>query len=210
MTGFAFNMAGETAARVASAYSQPPNVWANTGQILSVGGAMLQAVGSYYAARSAKVQAKSIALSLEFEQSMAAQNARVAEDDAAAILDDAQEQIAFLGMQVGQEKATLRTQSGARNVQGNAGSAAEVQASKELMKQIDSLTINRNAVRAANARRMQAVNQRNQGLMAGVGAANARASARAISAPAAAIAPLLGGAADYANRSASSYYGRRR
>lgn len=166
-------------------------------------GTFVSAIGAGFAAQAQKDQAKAQALSLEFQQSMANRNARLAEEDAQAILAAGRSQVAQLTAQRGQEKARKRVSAAARGVTG--ASVQEILATEDLVKEIDAMTINRNAVRAAGQARRGAVNASNQGLLAGVSAGNLRRTARTISPLAAFSSESLAGAGRFA-----AAYGRRR
>lgn len=150
------------------------------GMILAIVGAASTAIGSFYEAKSAQYKLKSEALSLEYQQSVSNMNARAAEEQAQQILEAGQKQIGQYTMRAGAEKASQEASLAARGIQAGVGSAAEHVASSDIIKEIDTMTINVNAVRAANAARMQAVNYRNQGAFAGLSARSARSSARTI------------------------------
>lgn len=177
-----------------------PSAYANVGPLLSIGGALMSSIGAFYAAKSQQTQFKSQALSLEFEQSMAALNALQAEQDAQATLRAGQQEIGQLGLRSAQERGSVRASQGASGVQAGVGNAAEVQASMRLAQEMDALTINANAIRAAGARRTQATNARNEGLLAGVSARNLRGSARSINPYMAANASLLSNAGTVASQ----------
>lgn len=164
------------------------------GTVMMGVGALTSAIGAYYGAQLAKLQAKSGALNAEFEASMSALNARNAERDAQSILEAGQREQALRGLLSAQEKADILVSSASRGVQAGAGNAAEIRASAELAKQLDMIAINANSVRAANERRTQAVGFLNQSSMASTNARNLRASGRSISPSLLAATSLLGGA----------------
>lgn len=172
---------------------------ATAGGILSIFGALNGAIGSFYAARSQQSQLRSQALSFEHEQFMANLNARNAETEAQEILRAGEQQIGIASLQAAQAKGSFAADVGARGVRAGDGSAAEIAASMELAKRLDAAALNTSAIRAAGAARMGGVNARNRGLLAGVSAQNARASARSIQPGVAASTSLLGGAGQVAN-----------
>lgn len=179
----------------------------NTGGWLQVSGALMGAIGAFYAADSAKHQLKSQALAAEFEQSMSAINARNAEADAQSVLEAGAQEIAQVTAQYGQEKAALQASTASRGVVSGVGSAAELAASVELAKQVDALTINKNRVRAAGQARMRAADMRSRGLLAGTSANNLRSSAGSINPYLAGSGSLLSAAGNVA---ATYAYNRRR
>ena len=160
------------------------------GAITQIGGAITQEISRYYQAKQAQYEAKSKASAMRFQADMANVSASMAVEDAASILEAGQQQKAQLTMRAGLEMAQELTRQGARGVRIGAGSAAETQASLELIKEIDAYNIDSNALRQSQARRMQAVNLRAQGLLGGVSAQNIEAMSRTASTG----ATLLGGA----------------
>ena len=176
------------------------------GLAAQITGGFMDAIGGFFAAQAQKDVLKSQALSAEFQASMANLNARQAEIDAQSILAAGRQQVGQLTMQRGQEKSSKKVSAAARGVVGNVGSAAEIMATEDLVKEIDAMTINRNTVRAAGQARMQATNQRNQSLLAGVSAGNLRRTAGSISPAAAFNSASMAGA----GRFAASYARSRR
>lgn len=148
------------------------------GLITQVGGLISQEISSYYQAKVAQYEAKSKASAMRFQADMANINASMAMEDAASILEAGQQQKAQLTMRAGLEMAQELTRQGARGIQIGAGSAAETQASLELIKEIDAYNIDSNALRQSQARRMQAVNLRTQGLFGRVSARSFEEAAR--------------------------------
>lgn len=177
------------------------------GLILGIFGAVNSAIGTFYEARSAKNAFKAQALTLEFEQTQANANARLAEQDAQAEIQAGHDELARMTLAAGQEKASATVREAARGVVSGVGSAAEVQATRELMKQIDSMTINANATRAAGAMRIRGANMSGRAGLLGASAENARASGRLLRPGAAAGASLLSSAGPVAS-SAARYYAR--
>lgn len=182
------------------------NTLADVGAVLQVAGVLQSAIGAFAAAENAKSQLKSQALSMEFERSISAINARAAEAEAESIMEAGAQEIGAVTAQYGQQKAAAKASTAAAGIRGT-GSAAEVQASIELAKRVDAYTINVNRVRAAQAARTQATDQRNRSLLAGVSATNLRSSANSVNPWAAAGGSLLSGAGQVA--STWAYRGRR-
>lgn len=150
------------------------------GMTAQIAGSVIGAVGAFYAAQSQKDQIKSQALNAEHASRMAAISARQAETDALAIMSAGRYEIARMSMAAGQRKAQTRVSAASRGVVGNVGSAAEVQASEDIVKEMDINTINRNTVRAAGQARVRGTNARNQSLLSGVSAGNLRRTAGTI------------------------------
>lgn len=155
-----------------------------------LGGMLLQAVGSYYGVRSQQLGLRSAAMDLEFQGYIADLNARQAEREADAEILAGQQQAALVSLERGQEKASQRTSEAAAGVGGRSG--AEVRASIEFAKQIEVHGINLNTIARASARRMQAVDQRNQEAMSRVSAGNLRRTSGTMSAWGTTLTSLLG------------------
>jgi hypothetical protein len=166
------------------------------GLIIGAFGAINSAIGSYFAAQSEKNRLKAQALNAKFSSEMAAINARGAEFSAQRSMESAHRAIGRYTMGAGQAKASARTAMAARGIAAGTGSARDVIASMDLIKEIDRLTMDANAVREAEALRTQAFNFRTQGTMDAMTAGNLRRTAGSISAPMAGAGSLLGGAAD--------------
>ena len=147
------------------------------GLIAQVGGVITQEIANYYAAKQAQYEAKSKASSMRLQAYMADINASMMQEDAASILEAGQQQKAQLTMRAGMEMAQELTRQGARGVRIGAGSAAETQASLDLVKEIDAYNIDSNALRQSQSRRMQAVNMRSQGQLGRASAQNIEESA---------------------------------
>lgn len=163
-------------------------------------GAINSAIGTYYSAKSAQYQAKSQASTMRFQADMATINARHEEINAQSILAAGEKQIGQYTMAAGQAKAGAKTAMGSRGIVLGEGSARDVEASMDIVKSIDVLTINSNAVRAAEAARMQGVNYRNQSLMDSTSAKNIDASASTIRPMGSSFTSLLGSATSIASQ----------
>jgi hypothetical protein len=151
-------------------------------------GMATQAIGSFYSAKSQKS-------SLKFQAAMAEINARSAERSAQSVMLRGQREVGNLTLKAGQLKSTQRASMAANGIDIGEGSAAELQASTDLMKEIDVMTIQDNATREAWAHRTQGVNAQNEGVMA-------RSAAGSISPFGSAAGSLLGSAGSVA----SSWY----
>lgn len=145
--------------------------------VLMGAGLAANIVGSFFGMRSAQNELKAQALSLQGEQTMAAINARRAEQDAQTTLQAGGAAIARRTLAAGQEQGAIAATTAGRGIVAGVGSAAEVQASSEIAKAIDVMDINVNAVREAGARRAMATNDSNRASLLGVSAANTRRSA---------------------------------
>ena len=168
-----------------------PATMATASMIGQIGGAVSSAAGSYYGAAVQKIN-------LESQARMAEVNARIAEMGAQSALNQGHKQAASLTLRAGQMKSTQRAAMAANGIDLGEGSAAEVQASTDTMKDIDQNQILSNAVQSAWGYRMQGVNHQNEALMA-------RANAKDIKPGMSLATSLLGSAGSVA----SSWYGMR-
>lgn len=153
--------------------------------ISSLAGMANSAVGSYYSAQSK-------ASTLNFQADMANLNAQMAERQAQNALYQGERQAGQVSMKYGQVKSSQRAAMAANGVDLGTGSAAEVQASTDISKEIDMNTIAANATRSAWGFKTQAVNYNNEALIG-------RASAGSISPFGYGFSSLLGGAGAVAN-----------
>jgi len=183
-----------------------PATLSSAGFILQAGGVLNSAVGSFYAAKSQRYQLASQASSAEFQADIARLNARMAGAEAERALLAGERQIGRYTMQAGQQKAAATASLAARGVTAGVGSAAETMATADVIKEIDSMTINANAVRQAEAMRMQRVSFLNQAAMSDVTARNLMRMRKTISPEYAAMTSLLGGAGQVASSYATNLY----
>lgn len=147
-------------------------------------GAGASMAGSFYNAKSQKSSAK-------FQASMAETSAKISELQAQKALAQGADKVAIRTMQAGRQKSSQRTALAANGVVTNEGSAAEMQASEDVLKEIDVNAIQSQALDSAWGYRTQAMNEKNQALMA-------RASAKGISPVAAGLTSLLSSAGQVA------------
>mgnify|MGYP003132139393 CR=1 FL=1 len=171
---------------------------------MQVAGVLTSAIGAFYSIKSAQYQAKSQAMNLEFQATMADMNARAAENDAQNILRAGQQQAGQVGLQYRQLKSATRARRGGAGIQSGVGSAAEIDASIDYAKETDIISINMNTVRAAKGRRMQGVGMQTQASMGRLSASNMLASARSMNPGLAGFTSLLGGATGVASTWAQS------
>jgi hypothetical protein len=162
--------------------------------LLMAVGAVEKSIGSFYAAKNAQIQARMQEQNFLFQQRMSSIAARQAEFQAQGIMEAGQRQIGAYTMQAGAAKSQAKTQLAARGIQAGKGSAAEIMATFDLIKEIDAMTINANTVRAAEAQRMAATRAQVQGIMAGASARSYGLMAGAINPMASAVQSLLGDA----------------
>lgn len=171
-------------------------------------GALLSMVGSFFQAQQQKDLLKAQALDLEHESRMSAINARNAEADAQAILEAGRDEAAQVTAAYGQAKAEEVVRQGASGFVTGSGSNAEVTASIELAKRIERSRITQDTLRAAGQRRMQAVDLRNRGVLAGVSAENTRRTARTVSPALAGLTAGISGGASLLSNYAQFRSGR--
>lgn len=153
--------------------------------VSSVSSLLTGAIGSYWSAKSAKSQVESQARLSDI-------NARIAELGAQQELIAGNREVGSISMQAGQLKSRQRVALSANGVDLGEGTAAELQASTDLMKEIDINTATSNAVRSAWGYRTQAVNAQNDALAK-------RATASGIKPGQAAFSSLLVGAGSVAS-----------
>lgn len=156
--------------------------------LFQFGGMASSAIGSYYSSATQKIN-------LQTQAALAESNARIAEIGAQSALFQGQQQVGALTLKAGQLKSKQRAAMAANGISLSEGSAVELQASTDIMKEIDANTLNANAVRSAWERRTQAVNYQNEAL-------TSRASASGISPGGSMYSSLLGSAGSVA----SSWY----
>jgi hypothetical protein len=161
------------------------------GLITSIFGGVNGTIGSYFAAQSQQYQARSQAMSLDFQKNISEINAKGAEFQAENELLAGDRLAAKVTGRAGQAKSTAKATMAANGIQLGEGSAAEAVASSDIMKEVDKFTINANAVRAAGLARLQKTNYENNALMYGVSADNMRRSADSISPGVAAFSTFM-------------------
>ena len=158
--------------------------FATSAMALNVAGMASGAVGSYYSAKNQKIQ-------LEGQAKLADINARIAELGAQQELIRGEKEVGQISMQAGRLKSAQRVALAANGVDLGQGNAAELQASTDLMKEIDMNTARANAVRSAWGYRTQGVNAVNSAIAR-------RATGAGISPGAQAFTTLLGSAGQVA------------
>lgn len=151
-------------------------------------GAIGSAIGTYQQTKSARSQ-------LRYQAAMAEINARMAERSAQQAMQQGQQQVAATTMKYGALKSSQRAAMAANGVDLGTGSAAELQASTDILKDIDKHTIESNAISSAFGYRTQGTGYLNQARMD-------RASASSMSPVSAGFSTLLGSA----TKVASSWY----
>ena len=182
-----------------------------------IGGAATSSIGGFFGASTqranlagqsaiAEANARIADANAAITKTTANTNARIAELGAQSVLDQGNKQTAALTLKAGQIKSSQRAALAANGVDLGDGNAAEVQASTDIMKDIDVNTISANAVRSAWGYRTQATNYQNEALSAEsngwayrADAATKRASASSISPASSAATSLLGGAGTVAS-----------
>lgn len=140
-------------------------------------GAIGDAVVTFFQMEAEKEKAGIQEDAMKHASKMAAINARRAEAEAAQIIDDSHTEIGRLTMQAGADKSARRASLSARGVRLGVGSTAEIQASGDIIKEMDRTAISVNAVRAANGRMRAATNYQNESTFRAVDAQTARRNA---------------------------------
>jgi hypothetical protein len=156
----------------------------------SIASTIIGAIGS---ASLARTQAKANKSALQFQSEMSQINARMAERSAQSVLYQGQQQIANLTLRSGKIKSSQRVAMAANGIDLGEGNAVEVQATTDLMTEIDKNTIEANAIRGAWGYRTQGVNASNQALMSNT-------TADSISPNAAASSTLMSSAGNVAQQ----------
>jgi hypothetical protein len=169
------------------------------GPVISIAGMIGSIAGAYYGAKSQQYQLDSQAMSLEFQKDIAGINARQAEVTAQGILQAGEKQSGMLSLKYGKAKGSQRAAMAASGGVIGEGSNKEIEATNDLMKEIDILQINANTVRASENARTQGQNYKTQAAMYGISANNLTASSQSIDPFAAAGTSLLTGATSYAS-----------
>lgn len=164
----------------------------DAGFVLGLLGSLTTGIGTYASAASARSSAL-------FSADMSDFNARQFEQSAQDIMHASHIAQGQVAMKAGKVRSSQLAQQGARGIAIGVGSAAEEVATTDLMKEIDMMQIDANAVRQASTARMRAVGETNRALLS-------RASARGSSPFLAGFSSFLGGASQVA----SSWYRRNR
>lgn len=150
-----------------------------------IGGGIMSAFGAYGDAKSQRS-------ALNYQANMAEINARMADTSAEVELIRGNAEVGRLTLQHGQHRGQQRAALAANGVDLGEGSAAEVQASSELLNEMDMDTLRSNVVRAAWGHRAEATNYRTQAMMS-------RGAAKSISPGMAGFTSLLGSAGSVAD-----------
>ena len=166
------------------------------GNIASIFGAFTGAIGSYYSLKSQQNQLKMQAQNAAFAAQMTRINRRAAEVTATQVGQQGQAAAGQYTMRAGQARAGARTAMAARGIALGQGTAKEVVASMDLVKEIDRLAINASTVRAQEAARLQAFNLGTQATMAELSSRNLSSAAGTIMPGFGAATSLLGSAVD--------------
>lgn len=177
-------IAGQSAP--AQANSSGMGVWGGASIGLSIG----QAIGGIYGAFSS---AKTTEHVLKKQAEIAESNRQMAQLSAESAFRQGEGQIAQLTYRAGQIKGSQRAGYAASGVRLGSGSASEVMASTDVMKELDVATTRMNALSAAWG-------FRNQALQASASGATFRGMASGTSGIGAAVGSLLEGGTEVASR----------
>ncbi len=167
-----------------------------------IGGSVISGLGAYSSAKEGRYRAMAQAAGAESNAVMADINARLAELQAQSILDAGQREAGRLTMRAGQVMGAQRAAIAANGIDLGSGSAAEVLATTDFMKDTDRYAIEANAIRSAWGHRTQAMNEGFRAAAYRSDAAIYRANAKGSNPGAALATSLLGSAGDVA----SSWY----
>lgn len=167
-----------------------------------LGGLASGAVGSFFSAQTAKINAENQAVLADTRAYLSNTNARIAELGAQSALQQGEKQVGALTLKAAQLKGSQRARLAANGVDLGTGNAAEILAGTDVMTEIDKNTINANAVRTAWGYRTQATNYQAEAGGYEAQANMQRAKGNSISAFGAASSSLLGNAGSVA----SSWY----
>lgn len=151
--------------------------WQTTGMIMAGAGAASAAIGAFFEVKSQQNRMKAQALSLEHEATMSAIAARSAEREAQSIIEASHQQIGAVTMQAGADAGARAAVMAGRGVRLGVGSAAAVQASGALIRDMDVMAIGVNAARGAADARTSGTNMTNRAMFARMSASNLRRSA---------------------------------
>lgn len=169
-------------------FDYTPTQLAQFSLVSQIGGMFSSAVGNYYSSQNLKSN-------LKFQADMASINARLSETSAQQEMLKGDREVGAVTLRAGQMKSSQRAAMAANGIDLGEGNAAEVQASTDIMKEIDKNTITANAVRSAWGYRTQGVGYQNDALMKS-------ASASGVNPIGSAASSLLGSAGGVA----SSWY----
>lgn len=153
--------------------------------ITQIGGAATSAIGARSSASAQRTALKS-------QAAVADINARIAELGAQSALQQGQRQVGALTHRAGQIKSSQRAAMAANGIDLSTGTAAEIQTSTDIMKDIDVATLTLNALRTAWGYRTQATNDQNEAMVK-------RSTAKSINPGQAAFTSLLGSAGSVAS-----------
>jgi hypothetical protein len=156
---------------------------ADVGSAFGAIGGIISALGAMQAARAqnqqrkfqadmGEINAKSQKQTLTYQSNVASlnaehakfvgdTNARIAELGAQSVLYQGERQVGALTMRAGNLKSAQRATMAANGIDLGSGNAAEVQASTEIMKEVDKTALEANAVRSAWGYRMQGTEAQN-------------------------------------------------
>lgn len=165
-----------------------------TMMLVQMAGSGLNAVGSFYNAKTAQYGLRSEAQTREFQAGASALNARQAELDAQRVLGAGRRKVGLLGFQAAQQAGARQTANAAGNIASGVGSAAETAASERYAYAIDTREVEMATAGAAGAARTEAQNARNTTLLAWTEAAALRRSAAKINPWLGAARTFFGGA----------------
>jgi hypothetical protein len=167
-----------TSTMLTPSFTATPNVGPSAGagsmsSAMGYGSIFSSIIGAIGSASLARTQAKGTQSALNFQSDMnkinaemAKINQRSAESSAQSMLAQGDKQIASLTLRSGKIKSAQRAALAANGVDLGEGNAAEIQATTDLMTELDKNTIEANATRSAWGYRTQGVNANMQSVNA--------------------------------------------
>lgn len=170
--------------------------------VSQIGGMASSGIGAFYGAKSQQAALAGQAGILDANASLAKTQAKMAEAAAYYALDQGQKRVGAVTMKYGQVKGAQRARLAANGVDLGDGSAAELQASADLMKEVDALTISADATRESLRYKAQGIAAESQATAYGAEATMRRGAGEGIS-PFGALASTIVGSAGTV---ASSWY----
>jgi hypothetical protein len=162
-------------------------------------GAIGSMVGNFYNAKAQKYQLQSQALTAETNSYLMGINARLSELAAQSELSASNKKVGAITLNAGQIKSSQRAAMAANGIDLGVGSAAELLASTDVMKEIDKNTQESNGIRNAWGYRTQTMNYQNQAAAEQIQAGSLASQANATSPLASAFVSLLGSAGNVAS-----------
>lgn len=175
-------------------YKPPSKDLKRGGTLLTAASLVNTIYGNYYQVKNQQSMLQQQAQNKFYSSDMAQMNAKQTRQQAESVLEAARKQMGLKDIRAGQLRGSNKASLGARGIRMGMGSAAEVIASNDLVNEIDSLTINANAVRQAEALKQRAVDMENQSRLENLSARNLLRTSESLSGKRAVFNTLLSNA----------------